>query len=232
MFSALLVTLSLLSTPSPSALGGEICGLVEGLPNKADPIRRVKAYKTGFRALERSKGQLKKMSKARRLLEQGSLALLKEARDVFRERNDSFKRPAVRRFLDRHVYNKPPSLVLKDEGFALPAPVSTTLAWLQCREGHWKEAINHARPAHLEPSSLVAFAALMLIDQGRMAEAIELQPAMTEEGFLSPFVKVELSTDKQEKIRYHRMAKLRATNRAQHDAVVAQQRRHPALTGP
>ena len=226
------MTLTLLSTPSPLALGGEICGLVEGLPSKSDPIRRVKAYKSGFRELERSKGALKKLSKARRLLEKESLTLLKQARDVFRERNDTIKRRAVRRFLDRHVYSKPPSLVLKDEGFELPASVSTTLAWLRCREGHWKEAIAYARPAHLEPSSLVAFAALILIDKGRMEEASELQPAMTDEGFLSPFVKVELSADKQEKIRYHRMAKLRATNQAQHDAVAIQQRRHSALKGP
>ena len=182
--------------------------------------------------MERSKGQIKKLSKARRLLEKSSQSLLAKAREVFREKNDTVKRRALRRFLDRHVYSKTPSLILKDEGFELPTSVSATLAWLHCREGNRSKAIAQARPGHLEPSSLVAFAALLLLDEARTDEALELLPTLDEEGFIAPFVRAELVLDAQEKIRFHRMATNRAKTQTQHDAVAAQRARHPALKGP
>jgi len=165
--------------------GEDPCQLIENIPGKTAPIRRVRDYRQAYKAIDKAKGAVKKLSKARKILEKSAASLLSKARQAFQEKNETIKHQVVRRFLDKYVYRKVPALLLRDEGFELPAAVSTTLAWLHCREGHWEQAISHARPSHLSPGPLVAFAATLLVDRGRTKEAIELIPKLGEQGFLA-----------------------------------------------
>jgi hypothetical protein len=229
-----LITALLLSAPSAHptlSLGTDACELVENLPGAKAPIRQHPDFRQAYRLLARAQGHVRKLAQVRRVLEKKAMALLERARKVFKETNQSVKRTRVRRFLDAHLYAETPSLLLRDEGFVLPGTVSATLAWLNCREGRFQEAIMYARPVHREPGSLVAFASLLLVERGRLDEAMELQSSLGSTGFLPVFMQSELAKSFQERLRFHRMATLAARTQAQRLALKAQRLRHPALGG-
>jgi hypothetical protein len=213
------------------SLGTDACELVENLPGPKAPIRQHPDFRQAYRLLARAKGHVGKLSQVRRILEKKTAALLERASKVFKEKNQTVSRTRVRRFLDTHVYGKRSSLLLRDEGFVLPETVSATLAWLNCREGRFQEAIAYARPAHQGPGSLVAFAALLLVERGRLAEAMELQSSLGSAGFLPAFMQAEFAKDFQERLRFHRMATLGARTQAQRLALKVQRLRHPKLGG-
>ena len=211
--------------------GVDPCQLVENIPGKSSSIRNIPVYRAAYHAIDKAQGGLKKLFKARKVLEKKTASLLSKGRDVFREKNETVKRRKIRRFLDKYVYGKTPALVLRDEGFELPTTISTTLSWLHCREGNFDQAIAYARPSHLSPGPLVAFAALLLVDKGRKKEAMELVPKLGDQGFLAPYMQAELITEFQEKLRFHRMAQIRGGTQAQRDAVSAQRQRYSKLGG-
>jgi len=224
--------------PGPSVgLGSKFCDLVEKLPGVKSPIRGSKIYRRGFRLFAKAGLEVKKLAKARRELERAGRHLLDEARETMRgqldeeERDKEIDRKRVRRFLDKHVLAKVPTLVIDDEAFALPESVVTTMATLACREGKLDEALHHARGYALRSESLAALAVALLLEMGRQKEAAELKAYLGEAGFLAPWARAELETDAQEKLRFHLMARGRAKTPAQEAAVRSQRRRHPGLRG-
>ena len=64
-------------------MGRDVCALIEDLPTERAAIRSHSEYRRAFQAIKRARGNVKKLGKARKLLEKRIQSLLTQARKVF-----------------------------------------------------------------------------------------------------------------------------------------------------
>ncbi len=204
------------ATPPARPLGGQsACGLIELVPPATHPIRKHPALRRAVTALTAAADNKKKNAEA---FAQFAKALAPAWRDAAK----AFERPAVdprtdesypfktapaRAFLEAWVFAPIAPLRIGVDRFEPALEVGAMMAMAACRAGLVDEAIAVTRGASGdEAAPLRAFAALLLIEAGRRAEAIELAPTLGEAGFLAPWVRVELTDDPNEKRRLHALA--------------------------
>ncbi|MCB9729296.1 MAG: hypothetical protein H6744_16065 [Deltaproteobacteria bacterium] len=244
-----LVTLLLLALPGQATLpaerggalvGGDPCALVEGVPGPKDPLREVRRFRAGFRAMERAGADAERLAKAHRELRAALVRLLAEGEKLFqggagsgerRPRWQDAKTKKARAWLQRWVMGPSAPLRIGEVGFEPSPGLRAALMLTACRGRDPEAAIRLGRRARGDDEgSARALAALLLLTAGRDAEARELSDELGDEGFLAPYVGAWLSEDPEVRRRLAATARRRVTTPAQEDAVRAQARHLDAVT--
>ncbi|MGM0576975.1 MAG: hypothetical protein ACQEXJ_14720 [Myxococcota bacterium] len=220
-----------------SRTGGDPCSLVERLPGPEAPLRKQAPFREAFRALERAGSDEERMAGAFDSFEEDLFGLLDRAKRVFAvpEGDDwgDAERRRAQRFLRRHVLSRHPVLRIGDVGFEPHPGLRAALMWTACRGGKREAALRWGRRASTEDEGPArAFAALLLLEAGRDAEARELRPGLTGDSFLLSWVRAELADTPAERQRHHARADRRTTTHDQHQAVMAQRERLDLETPP
>lgn len=194
--------------------GASPCTLVEGLPAATHPARKAPDVVAPFAALERAGFDVAKNAKAYAAFVKVLDGLYASAERAFAQPQGggTFAPGAAQRFLSAHVLAANAPLRVGLDGFE-PAPeVAAAMALAACRAGRLDDAIALGRRATLpESGPLRAFAALLLLDRGDRAGALELAPALGAEGFLAPYVAADLALDKTAQADLHALAGRRRT---------------------
>ncbi len=228
VLASLLATLAVGPALAAPPAGGEPCALLEHLPGPKDPVRQLAPYRSAFVAMDRAGSDPKRLGRAHDALARALDRLLGEARRVFHPAGGrAVDAKSAQRFLTRHVLGRTPALRVGDEQLEPARPVQAALAWTACRGGRPEVALRWARRplAAGEVGGLTPFAALLLLDAGRVDEARELLPALGDEGFLAAWVEAELTPDPQRRLAAHARAGRRISTPAQRDAWMAQKTR-------
>jgi hypothetical protein len=212
--------------------GGDACELVEGLPGPRDPLRLAGPYAGPLRQLAKAGSDPRRLARAHRALAGATARLMAQARTTFHPKGGKVDRARARRFLERFVLGRSAVLEIVDDRFAPVRGVWAAQIVAACRSGASDAALAVARGGSARDPSLAALAALMLLDAGRPAQAEELAPRLTREGFLAPYVMAELSRDPATRQEAHAIATRRVTTPAQQLAVARQARRLAAPPGP
>ena len=208
--------------------------LIEGLPEAKAPLRKLRSVRSILRAIDNPKATAGEMGKRFRQLESLIHDALDDSKRVFHDvpRRDWVARDQkkARRYLEKHVLGKHPLLQIGTIGFEPRQGLRAAMMYAACRAGDFEGAIRWGRRAsRREEAPARAFAALLLLDQGRQAEAKELLSAIRGPSYLTAWVRAELSDDPDERRRQRAIARRRVTTGAQQDAAAAQARRAEAL---
>jgi hypothetical protein len=212
---------------------GSPCMLIEGLPGAKAPIRKVRSLRNILRTIDNPKAPPEEMGKRFKQLEALVHTALDKAKRVFHDtpRRDWAERDQkrARRYLERHVLGKRPLLQLGTIGFEPRQGLRAAMMYSACRSGDTGGAIRWGRRAsRREEAPARAFAALLLLDQGRQEEAKELLSSIRGPSYLTAWIRAELSDDPDERRRQRAVARRRVTTGAQQDASAAQARRAEA----
>ncbi len=213
-----------MTVPTATAVNFDVCALTESLPAAKDPAALAPPFKRAFVALASTPPHQKKMAKLHKRFARPATKLLRQAMTLFLPSRAERSQAKIRRFLKRHVFHPTPSLIVDGDGFDLTPAVRAALAYTACRAGDLDRAIRHARRPRLKPAALIAYAAALLIRQGKREVAAELVPALDGRGFLAPWVLAELAAKAADRDRYHRVASNRALTSVQREAVARQVR--------
>jgi hypothetical protein len=195
------------------------CTLIETLPAKGDPASQAKSYQRLFKTLAKQSPSRKNMARLHSRFVKRTGALLAEAQRTFQPASKKPSKRKMRQFLKRHVLTPYPSLVVADEGFMPTVAVQSALAYTACRAGKVASAIAFARTSQRRPGPLVAYGALLLIEQQRLNEARELLPHVGTRGFLAPWVQAQLAVRKVAALSFHKMASTRVQLPVQRNAL-------------
>lgn len=208
------------------------CALIEGVPGAAHPLRRHVALKAWFSTLERAGAD-----RARNAAAFARIGKLLEP--VYREAEKVFARPATkdgaapdfkpqpaRAFLERWVFAANAPLRLGRDRFEPTVGLASAMMLAGCRGGDRAGVVALGRRlSGPEAAAQRAFAALLMIEDGRRDEALELLPELGEEGFVAPFVAAELATDATQRARLHEVARRHIQTPDQETAWQTQDRR-------
>jgi hypothetical protein len=201
-------------------MGQSACGFVEGVPATGHPIRRFPALRTAFGLAAAAQRNEARHARAFDAFEKALAPAWKEAAQAFERpvagadgEKSPFRPERARAFLERWVFSPNAPLRVGDEGFELRAELAASLVQSACLANRRDEAIAIARRlTGAEATSLRAFAALLLLESVRTAEAAELiEPAGTvaeerDAGFLTAYLRAELAADADERRRLHGVA--------------------------
>lgn len=209
---------------------GSPCALIEGLPGPKSPIRRVRSVKKILAGIDNIKASPAQMDKRFVQLEQLVHDALAKAKRVFHDtpRRDWTVRDQKKatRYLERNVLGKTPLLQIGTLGFEPQLELRAAMMYAACRAGRNEDAIRWGRRAtRREEAPARAFAALLLLDEGRRGEAKELLSVIRGPSFLTAWIRAELVESPKERARQHASARRRVTTGAQQDAVAAQAQR-------
>lgn len=222
------LTLFALAVPAeaPRPLAGVSgCALVEGAPGEADPIRGAPPVARAFKALDAARGDARRFLAAFARFDKALAPLFREARAAFHPEGE-LDRARARRFLARYVFAKDGVLRVGREGFEPRVEIAAAMAFAACRGGAREAAIAVGRAATGEEGAgLRAFAALLLLEGGDRAEAVELVATLGEGGFLAPWLEAELADDDAERRVAHARAAKRVATPDQATALAEQRRR-------
>ena len=211
------------AAPVVRLVGGDACQLIEGLPEPTDPVRKAKPFRKAFRVFEKAGLHRKKLRKAYAAFDKTLDKLLQKARAVFDPVGGPVARKPAARFLEQYVLTKRPALQIGPERFEPVAGVRAAFVFSACMSGNRDAAIAIARRARgKDEARMTAWAALLLLEADRRAEATELLQRFESRGFLAPWVRAELATDAEKRQLAHRAAAARAVTPAQQAAVQSQ----------
>ena len=182
------VLIGMLQVAGLPAASMDVCALVETLPAPSDPFAQAPPFKKAFTELSKAGRSRRAHKRLHQAFEREGNRLLRRARTLFHPKSGKPKRALIQRFLKRYVYHENPSLIIEGDGFDLTPAVRSALAYTACRLGRMNVAVKHARRPSLTPAALVAYAATLLMQQGREPEARELRPHIDQRGFLGPWV--------------------------------------------
>lgn len=212
-------------------IGGDPCELIEGLPGKDAPLRRVPALAGAFRHLARAGTDPKRNQRVHRDLAKALTRLLAQAARVFHpddspRRWSDAKRKRAQRYLRKHVLGRVPVLRVGRVGFEPQPGLRAALMASACWAGNRGAALRYGRGATApDEGAARAFAATLLLVDGRAAEAIELVDGLDGDGFLASWVTAELASDPTVRFAAHARAKRRISSPAQERAIRAQEER-------
>ena len=232
LYSFMLIVVMLMCGPEPAAAaseplaGSNACELIEGLPLAEDLLRRAKPFKAAFRALSRAGRDRHRLARVYRRFDRALGKLFKSAKRVFHPKGRAVNRRKAAQFLQTHVYGKTASLKIGNEGFEPSDGLRAALAYSACMSGKRDAAIIVARGATgSDRGAMAAYAGLLLLESGRVAEAHELNSQLDDMGFLGPWMRAELASDDTVRRTSHALARRRAKGPVQNAAVAAQARR-------
>lgn len=220
---------------APERLGGvSACALIEGVPQSAHPLRKHPALRTIFTALDRAANDPKPNKRVLARIDKLLDPLYLEAERAFARpqpatangpRREFNPRPA-RAFLERWVFAPNAPLRIGRDRIE-PAPgLASAMLLAACRGGERDRAIALARTlSGPETRAQRAFAALLLVEDDRREEALELLPELGEDGFVAPFIAAELATDDGARQRLHALAARHVETPDQASAIASQARR-------
>ena len=214
------------AAPAPTALtGGDPCTLIEGLPSASAPIRKAKAVKGAFRALDKAVKKPARFGDAHAQLAKAVAKALAESEGVFhpgvpfREWKKKH-RDKAQKFMTKYVMGREPILRVGVVGFEPVPALRAAMMWAACRAGETEAAIRYGRRATAEDEGPArGFAALLLLATGRSEEAAELGPRVSGHGCLAAFVAAALTSDADERRRRLGDASRRVSTPAQQTAV-------------
>lgn len=214
------VTSAAPADPLPAA-----CGLVERLPDKANPIMKAREFGPLLGRVVGAKTPTAH-GKLHAQMARKVAAIAKKARRVFHPGPDKkVNKGKARRFLERYVHGKRAPMRVGEVLFEPRPPIRAALVYTACRAGDLDATLRWARNDGGADTRATAFAAWLLVRLGRVEEARELAPRLPDEGVLGPLVKAELAADEGEAQKHHAIAARRATTEAQRLAVQDQKRR-------
>lgn len=215
-------------TPGPGSLTNvSVCALLEGVPAAADPARKLKPFAAAFTALDRAGRDPRRAKAAYDAFARPLARILAEAAKVFHPGGDREVDPRrAQRYLARYVLGRDAVLRMGDEGFEPRPEIATAMTLAACRARAVDEALGASRGmSGGDNAPLRAFAALLLLDEGRADEARELLPDLGEESFLANWVRAELATDPEARLASHRLAGKHLVTPDQETALKAQKAR-------
>lgn len=213
--------------PSPGALTNvSVCALLEGIPGPEDPVRKLAPFSAAFTALERADHDPRRARAAYDAFARPLAAILREAARVFHPRRGEVDPRRAQRYLARYVLGRDAVLRMGAEAFEPRPEIAAAMTLAACRARAVPEALAASRAlTGPDNAALRAFAALLLLDQGRADEARELLGELGEEGFLANWVRAELTTDPEARLAAHRLAGRHLVSRDQETALKAQKAR-------
>lgn len=193
---------------------GAACALIEGVPGRAHPLRKHPALRALLAAVDGAGRDRKKNARALERIDKLLVPVYAEAERLFSRpvptRDGAvpeFRHTPARAFLERWVLAPNAPLRVGRDRFE-PAPeLASAMMLAACRSDQRARAIAIGRGASgAEARAQRAFAALLLLGEGRLDEARELTWDVGEEGFLAPFVQAELAVDPDARERLHALA--------------------------
>lgn len=190
------------------------CALVEGVPGAAHPLRKHPSLRALLGALEGAGQDRKKNARALERIDKLIVPLLNEAEKVFARPTPTrdgelseFKPQPARAFLERWVFAPNAPLRIGRDRLEPVPELASAMMLAACRADLRARAVAIGRSlSGDEGRAQRAFAALLLIEDGRVAEARELAWDLGEEGFIAPFVLAELASDPEDRERLHLIA--------------------------
>ena len=203
---------------------GDLCRLIEGVPDAKDPVRRAATFRRAIRGLQgdlRSTMEGRDMSASRaskhlQNLEAALAKTLAQARKAFRRGEDEAwgrsHQSRAKKFLKGQVFNRSAVLRVGEFGFEPSPPVRASLMWAACWAGDAARLIAYGRGAtHADEGGARAMAALTLLQVGRTSEAKELLESLTGESFLAAYAQSKIAKSKERRRKQRALAKRRAT---------------------
>lgn len=208
------------------------CALVEGVPGASHPLRRHVALKPWFASLDRAGADRVKNAAAYARIEKLLEPVYREAEKVFARppkkdgATPDFKPQPARAFLERWVFVANAPLRLGRDSVEPAVGLAAAMMLAACRGGdHAAVVALGRRLSGPEAAAQRAFAALLLLEDGRRDEALELLPELGEDGFVAPYVAAELTEDAAERARLHELARRHVQTPDQETAWQTQDRR-------
>jgi len=216
--------------PERTPLGGlSACELLEGVPAAVDPIRQAEPFVRAFRLLDGAGRDEARNAAALSAFERAVTGLMREAQRVFHPpRGRSVDHRQAQRFLSTRVLGKGAVLRVGLERFEVRVGIAAAMALAACRADDRPAAVRAARgTTAAEAGHLKAFAALLLLEDGRPEVASELTAELgDDDGFLAAFVRAELAPEGDARRALRALAARRVVNPDQAHALDAQGRRH------